>query len=87
MSIAVWDTYVQRQDGRKMHFDILVSATETDAGNVFAYGNDYLKQKGIEGTLLSSEECRFCHIEQGTEEQVAAIQSLGYAIIEMEHCN
>ena len=87
MDIAVWDTYVQRNDGRRMHFDILVPATEKSDGRVFAFGNHYLKQKGIEGKLLSSEECKFCHIEQGTAEQLAAIQSTGYAVIEMEHCN
>lgn len=87
MNIAVWDTYLARQDGRRMHFDILVPATETDAARVFAFGNDYLQRKAIAGTLLSSEECRFCHIEQGTGEQLADIRKSGYAIIEMEHCN
>jgi hypothetical protein len=87
MSIAVWDTYVQRDDRRTMHFDILAPSSITDQATVFEYGNHYLKRKGITGKMLSSSECKFCHIEQGTEEQLAAIQQSGYTVIEMQHCN
>lgn len=87
MKIAVWDTYFARRDGRTMHFDILVPDTFRVPEEVFAFGNDYLKRKGIEGELLSTAECRFCHIEQGSPEQIAAIRATGYDIIEMEHCD
>ena len=26
MKVSVWDTYVEREDGKIMHFDILVSS-------------------------------------------------------------
>lgn len=86
MNIAVWDTYVARQDGRKMHFDILVPDSLRNQDQVFAFGNDYLQRKGIAGTLLSANECSFCHIGQGSPEQIAAIGARGYDIIEMENC-
>ncbi|MEM9075634.1 MAG: DUF2024 family protein [Bacteroidota bacterium] len=35
---------------------------------------------------LSSNECKFCHIERATEEMVALFEKEGFAIIEMENC-
>jgi hypothetical protein len=37
MNVAVWDTYVDRPDGRTMHFDILVE-TDTSFETVRRYG-------------------------------------------------
>jgi len=37
MQTSVYDTYVQRPDGRRMHFDILVPATLKDIETILGY--------------------------------------------------
>ena len=87
MKVAVWDTYVKREDGNIMHFDILVPKNVTNEQTIFNFGNDYLKTKSFKTGQLTSNECRLCHIEQATEEIIPSIQNQGYFIIEMENCN
>jgi len=87
MKIAVWDTYVKREDGITMHFDILLSCDVKDEQAIFNFGLDYLKTKSIMSIEITANECRFCHIEQGTQEMIASINKKGYAIIEMANCN
>ena len=86
MQIAVYDTYVRRNDGLLMHFDILVPATLNNLEMVYDYGRNYLAGKGIQGGQLSARECRFCHIESASPELEAAVTRDGYYIIEMENC-
>jgi len=87
MKVAVWDTYVRRQDGKTMHFDILVPDHITSEQTIFDFGKDYLKTKPFKIEQLNSNECRLCHIEQATEEIISSIEQQGYFIIEMENCN
>jgi hypothetical protein len=35
---------------------------------------------------LTTDECRFCHVEAASDETVRAINDRGYAIVELEHC-
>lgn len=86
MKVSVWDTYVKRKDGGDMHFDILVPSTLEDTDTIFGYGKEYLKRKPFETGELSSNECRFCHIEHAPEEVISSIEKSGYYIIEMENC-
>lgn len=86
MQIAVYDTYVRRNDGLLMHFDILVPTTITDQEIVLGYVRKYLAAKGVEAERLSTRECRFCHIESASPELEAAVTRDGYYIIEMENC-
>jgi len=86
MKVAVWDTYVNREDGNIMHFDILVPDSITDENTIFRFGNEYLKTKSFETGQLSANECRRCHIENATKEIVSSIEEKGYFIIEMENC-
>lgn len=86
MQIAVYDTYVRRNDGLLMHFDILVPATVTDQEIVLGYGRKYLAINGVEADRLSTRECRFCHIESASAELEVAVTRDGYYIIEMENC-
>lgn len=86
MNVSVWDTYVQRNDNKVMHFDIIVPSTITDPKTVFEFGKDYLKTKSVSSDNLTTNECRFCHIEQASEKMLTAIQEKGYDIIEMENC-
>ncbi len=86
MKISVYDTYVQRPDGRRMHFDILVQADLGDQATVLSYGQTYLTAKGLPPSILKSEKCNFCHIESATADVEKAIAAQGFAIIEMENC-
>lgn len=85
MSIAVFDTYVFKNTGERMHFDILVPEG-LEENLVYEYGKVYLKSKGLEGLDLSAKECRFCHIEHPDEKLEQVIERNGFAIIEMEGC-
>lgn len=87
MKVAVWDTYVEREDGKTMHFDILVASDLKNEHTIFGYGREYLKSKPFQTRNLTSKECRFCHIEQASDVIRDQIQENGFFIIEMEHCN
>ncbi len=85
--IAVFDTYVQRPDGRTMHFDILVANEGRDHANVVAHGRAYLAGKGIPGDALTTRECRFCHVESASEAVRQNIARAGFSILELQHCD
>ena len=87
MKIAVWDTYVKREDGNTMHFDILVPSELTNEYTIFSFDMHYLKTKPFKTHQLSANECRLCHIEHATKDMITAIEKNGYSIIEMENCN
>jgi Domain of unknown function (DUF2024) len=87
MKVAVWDTYVTKKDGSIMHFDILAPAEIEDSLTIYKYGGEYLKSKDQAGQTLTSEQCRFCHLETMRPQWEAAIKSQGYYIIEMENCD
>lgn len=84
MKVQVFDTYVHREDGSVMHFDIVVDEAERDENSVFAYGRDYLISKGERGVDLDTSRCRFCHVETPTDEMIDDIERRGYHIIEMD---
>ncbi len=89
MKIAVFDTYVLRPDGRRMHFDILVRDREPDTARsvVLAHGRRYLQAKGIPADTLDSRECRFCHTELAPPPVESEINQSGFAIIELQNCD
>jgi hypothetical protein len=86
MRISVYDTYVQRPDGLRMHFDILVPSDLNDQDTVLRYGQTYLAAKGLPPSILKSEKCNFCHIESATTAFEQEITANGFAIIEMKNC-
>ena len=85
MKAAVFDTYVTKKNGQVMHFDIIVKEG-TNFNKVQFYGVEYLASKGQAGQALSTNECKFCHIEEATTEIQNQINTKGYYIIEMEGC-
>lgn len=87
MKVSVWDTYVLREDGKQMHFDIVVLDSMVDESVIFNYGKAYLQNKPFSTGDLSSNECRFCHIENAPEQIEKEIITNGFYIIEMENCN
>jgi len=86
MNIAVWDTYVKREDGLQMHFDILVPSSLKDTDQIYEFANQYLNQKDFKVEDVRTSRCQFCHIEQATEETVRAVAKKGFDIIEFENC-
>jgi hypothetical protein len=54
---------------------------------IYKYGREYLKTKGQEGQPLTSEECRFCHVEEASSEIKDSIEAKGYYIAEMVGCD
>ena len=87
MKVSVWDTYVKRDDGKIMHFDILVPSHVTDESVIFNFGHLYLKRKSFKTNDLTTQACQFCHIEQATAQIIKDINQNGFSIIEMENCN
>jgi len=87
MKVAIWDTYVVKTDGNKMHFDIVVPEKEKNAIQIYQFGQEYLKGKNVQSETLRAKECTFCHIENASQIIINAIQSKGYHIIEMENCD
>ncbi len=86
MKVAVWDTYVTKEDGSIMHFDIIAPEEIKDANKIYGFGRDYLKIKGQANQLIASEECKFCHIESINTQWEEIIKQKGYFIVEMENC-
>ena len=84
--VRVWDTYVTRKDGTRMHFDIIAPKEVVDPEQIYRYGQTYLASKGEGGQRLAAEECRFCHIELLRPAWQADIDRQGFFIIEMEGC-
>ncbi len=86
MQISVYDTYVQRPDGLRMHFDILVPSHISDREVVLQYGQRYLAAKGVAPDTLKAEKCNYCHMESAGPAVEQEIAAEGFAIIEMENC-
>lgn len=87
MKVAVWDTYVTKKDNSVMHFDILAPDDMKDEKTIHSFGKDYLESKNQQDQPLTAKECNFCHVEEASDEMLAAIKEKGYFIIEMENCN
>lgn len=85
MQVAVYDTYVTDQNGKLMHFDVIVPADAT-LEQAIEFGHVYLKHKGCQVKTLTAQECRYCHTQQARPEFQDAINQDGYYILEMEGC-
>lgn len=86
MNVAVWDTYVRKEDGTVMHFDILVEDLNQHQDQILAYGRSYLTAKRLSVDLLQASRCRLCHVETASDEVLASILKDGYHIIELQNC-
>jgi len=85
MECAVYDTYVTKNDGRLMHFDVIVEAS-TPHEKAIEYGKEYLTTAGQSGQKMTQEECQFCHIQAAPPFVEKAIKQSGYWIQKMEGC-
>ena len=84
MEVAIWDTYVTKKDGNVLHFDIIVPENIKDKAVVYQFGKAYLASQNEGDSLLDTDECQFCHIEEPTAEMIQSIETKGYFILEME---
>lgn len=88
MKVAIWDAYVQREEGKEMHFDIIVPATMTDLQKIIEYGLQYLNSKPFATAGISATECTYCHTEEENKEKILnEIKLKGFSINELANCN
>jgi hypothetical protein len=85
MQCAVYDTYVEKKDGKTMHFDVIVEEN-TREEKAIEYGKQYLESMGQGGQRMTQEECQFCHIQEAQPLVERDITSRGYYIQKMEGC-
>ena len=85
MQCAVYDTYVEKKDGKTMHFDVIVEEN-TQQEKAIEYGKQYLESAGQGGQRMTQEECQFCHIQEAQSVVERDITSRGYYIQKMEGC-
>ena len=83
MKAAVWDSYLKKDDGNVLHFDVVVPDSRSETTLVYKYADEYLKAKGIYSAEINVKNCQFCHIETLTEKMKSDIESKGFNIIEM----
>jgi len=85
MEVHVYDTYGRGQDGRLIHFDVLIA--EQDDNKAFELAKSYMASIGEDGAdSLEQRNCRFCHSEPAGDELAAFIQESGHYILKMEGC-
>ncbi len=87
MKVAIWDTYVTKEDGTLMHFDIIVPEHIKNEEIIYTFGKQYLRSKNLGNRTLSAQECRFCHLETATDTILTDIETQGFHILEMQNCN
>jgi Domain of unknown function (DUF2024) len=84
MKVSVFDTYVLKSNGDTAHFDILVPEGKNSLKEVLAFGKNYLERLGVGGQPISEAKCRFCHIEEPTQEVLDSIEQQGFHVIVMD---
>jgi len=85
MQCAVYDTYVQKKDGKTMHFDVIVEEN-TPHEKAIEYGKQFLESAGQGCQTMTQEECQFCHIQEAPPAIERDIASKGFYIQIMEGC-
>ncbi|MCS4225946.1 DUF2024 family protein [Sphingobacterium sp. BIGb0165] len=87
MKVTVWDTYVKKQNGETMHFDIIAPEYIREEAIIHQMGKEYLATKQHADLQLTAKECRLCHQEIASAEMLESLHAKGYFIIEMEGCD
>lgn len=82
MQVRVYDTHVRTQDGRYLHFDVLVEPADADQAP--AYALRWLEARGIRAQDIQQSRCDFCHSEFASPPVEEALRQQGYAIIELQ---
>ena len=80
----VFDTYVKAKDGHTIHFDVVTD--KSDPEKVVVFAKEWLNSIGEESTIVTTNECRFCHTQSVPEDVEIEIMTNGYSILKMEGC-
>jgi cbb3-type cytochrome oxidase cytochrome c subunit len=80
----VYDTYAKTIQGKILHFDVVID--QLDQQKALTYAKEWLKNLGLEGAIVTSENCYFCHSIEASTELREQIDRLGYAIYKLEGC-
>ena len=84
MDIHVYDTYVKAKDGHTMHFDVFTEVQDSD--KAVGYAKKWLDSIGEGEAKVTTEECKFCHVQSAPEFVEADIKNNGFFIQKMEGC-
>ncbi|MDA8720703.1 DUF2024 family protein [Nitrosopumilus sp.] len=84
MDFHVFDTYVKASDGHTMHFDVITD--KKDSASAVSFAKEWLKTIGENNSIVTTEECKFCHSESVPEDTEIEIMTNGYFIVKMEGC-
>ena len=85
MECAVYDKYITKKDGERMHFDVIVESS-TPHEKAIEYGKQYLKSAGQDGQKMTQEECQFCHVQEAPMVVEKSLNQNGYFIQKIEGC-
>jgi hypothetical protein len=77
--------YVQKRDGKTMHFDVVVEAATTQE-KAIEYGKHYLASVGQGEQKMTQEECQLCHIQEAPPSLERDIVSKVFYIQKMGGC-
>ena len=80
----VFDTYAKTAQGRIMHFDVVLD--EKNATKALGYAKTWLESIGVHDTVVTQENCVFCHSAEAPSELLKQIDSQGYTIYKLEGC-
>lgn len=84
MDFHVFDTHVKAKDGHTIHFDVVTD--KSDPEKAVAFAREWLKSIGEELAMVTTNECKFCHIQSVPEDTEIEIMTDGYSIAKMEGC-
>lgn len=84
MDFHVFDTYVKAKDGHTMHFDVVTD--KKDSEKAISYAKEWLGTVGEKDTIVTTEECKFCHTQSVSDDIEIEIMTNGYFIAKMEGC-
>ena len=86
MEIQVYDTYVKAKDGKTMHFDVYLDKAAGSMGKALEGAKKYLSSVGEGDAKITTEECRFCHVKDPSQEEQTEITKEGFYIYKMSNC-
>ena len=85
MKIDVYDTYATSQNGKTIHFDVLLPNGEGKEKAV-VFAREFLESIGESSDALKQERCNYCHSENAHAQLKEYIAEYGHYILQMENC-
>lgn len=81
--LAVFDTYADLPDGGQYHFDVLIPGN--DPQRALTCARQALAGLGVNTARAVIRQCRYCHSESPSAEQVAQVEQQGYAVLPIRY--